>query len=93
MDTITTTIQLPSDLYEEIEAIAAEEQSNPSEMLSDLLKKAVQQYLWRKGWRDLSALIQRDGGLNVGTTTEEIVEHMRKTRQEIFEAEYAHLYR
>ena len=93
MDIITTTIQLPADLYGEIEAIAIEEQSNPSEMLSDLLTKAVQQYLWRKGWRDLSALIQRDGGLNVGSTTEEIVEHMRKTRQEIFEVEYAHLYR
>jgi hypothetical protein len=51
----------------------------------------------RRAWLgELAALreqIQQDGGLHVGETTDEIVEQMRKTRREIFEAEYAHLYR
>ena len=50
-----------------------------------------------RGWlRDLAELreqIKRDGGLNVGSTKEEIVERLRQTRREIFLTEYAHLYR
>jgi len=37
--------------------------------------------------------IRQDGGLQVGTTKDEVVERLRQTRREIFEAEYAHLYR
>jgi hypothetical protein len=48
---------------------------------------------WREGLAQLQASIAEHGGLNVGETTEEIVEHMRRVREEIFEAEYAHLYR
>jgi hypothetical protein len=89
----TTTIQLPSDLYDEIESVARAEHDDPTALLVKLLKTALQQYLWRKGWQELREMVQRDGGLQVGNTIEEIVEHMRKTREEIFEAEYAHLYR
>jgi hypothetical protein len=45
--------------------------------------------------RDLTALreeIRQAGGLKVGTTKDEVVERLRQTRREIFEAEYAHLY-
>jgi hypothetical protein len=44
---------------------------------------------------DLAALrkqIAQDGGLKIGNTKEEVVERLRQTRREIFEAEYAHLY-
>ena len=51
----------------------------------------------RRDWlRDLTTLgeqIRQDGGLQVGATREEVVERLRQTRREIFEAEYAHLYR
>jgi hypothetical protein len=36
--------------------------------------------------------IRQEGGLSVGLTKEELVERLRQTRTEIFEAEYAHLY-
>mgnify|MGYP006955168391 CR=1 FL=1 len=37
--------------------------------------------------------IRREGGLHVGATKEDVVERLRQTRREIFDAEYAHLYR
>jgi hypothetical protein len=47
----------------------------------------------RRAWlRDLTALreqIERDGGLSVGASREEVVQRMRQTRQDIFDAEYA----
>ena len=48
---------------------------------------------WREELAALQASIAAHGGLNVGETTEEIVEHMRRTRREVWDAEYAHLYR
>lgn len=48
---------------------------------------------WHEELEALRASIAAQGGLDVGETTEEIVEHMRRTRQEIWDAEYAHLYR
>jgi hypothetical protein len=94
MDTVTTTIQLPADIYAEIETFAAEEQSDLNTLLVSMIRRSLEARKWQKGWRELHEMIQRDGGLpHVGNTTEEIVEHMRKTRQEVFEAEYAHLYR
>lgn len=94
MDTVTTTIELPADLYAEIEAFANEEQSDLNTLLVSMLQRALGARKWQKGWRELREMVQRDGGLpHLGNTTEEIVEHMRKTRQEIFEEEYAHLYR
>ena len=54
---------------------------------------AYQRRAWLHGWAELRSLIEQEGGLQVGATKEEIVEKMRQTRYEIFEAEYAHLYR
>ncbi len=46
---------------------------------------------------EVLALLQKQvadaGGLGFGDDPDAIVEQMRKTRQEIFEADYAHLYR
>ena len=93
MDRPLVTIQLPASLHDELQALAADEQTDLVELISHLVSMASQ----RRGWlRDLRALreqIRQDGGLDVGITKEEIVERLRQTRREIFEAEYAHLYR
>ena len=93
MDRPLVTIQLPASLHDELQALAADEQTDLVELISHLVSAASQ----RRGWlRDLKALreqIRQNGGLHVGTTKEEIVERLRETRREIFEAEYAHLYR
>jgi hypothetical protein len=64
-----------------------------SAVIRRLVAMANQRHAWR---RDLTALrdqIREEGGLQIGTTKEEVVERLRQTRREIFEAEYAHLYR
>ena len=63
------------------------------EVLAELTARRETPRSWREELTALQASIAAHGGLNVGETTEEIVEHMRRTRQEVWDAEYAHLYR
>ena len=63
------------------------------EMLVRWITLARQRYAWIQGWKELGELVRQDDGLQIATTKEQVVEQMRKTRREIFEAEYAHLYR
>ena len=62
------------------------------EVLAELTARRETPRSWREELTALQASIAAHGGLNVGETTEEIVEHMRRTRQEVWDAEYAHLY-
>ena len=64
-----------------------------AEVLAELTAMREKPRSWREELAALQASIAAHGGLNVGETTEEIVEHMRRTRQEVWDAEYAHLYR
>jgi hypothetical protein len=88
----TISLELPARLYTDLQALATEEQIDLVEMLTRWAGHAQPRRDWIRGWEELRALIQQEGGLPVGTTREEVVERMRKTRHEIFEAEYAHLY-
>jgi len=89
----TVTLELPASLHADLQALALEEQTDLVEMLAQRVKLTRQRRGWVRGWKELQALVEQEGGLQVGTTREAVVEQMRKTRQEIFEAEYAHLYR
>lgn len=89
----TVTLELPSSLYTDLQALTTEEDGDLVALLSQWVKQARQRQGWLRGWKELQALIEQEGGLQVGATKEAVVEQMRQTRQEIFEAEYAHLYR
>lgn len=93
MNTPTITLELPTQIYMDLKGLADEAQIDPVEMLRRWIAATQEQQSWRQGWDELRQLVREEGGLSVGTTKEEVVEQMRKTRQEIFEAEYAHLYR
>lgn len=93
METVTVTLELPRALYTDLQALAVEKDGDLVGLLSQWVKQARQRQEWLQGWRELQALIEKEGGLQIGETKEEVVEQMRETRQEIFEAEYAHLYR
>ena len=93
MDTTVVTLELPTSLYDKLQTLAAEEQLDPIEMLAAWAELAYQRRAWLHGWAELRELIEQEGGLQVGTTKEAVVEQLRRTRYEIFEAEYAHLYR
>jgi len=93
MNTPTITLELPAQVYADLQSLADEAKIDVVEMLRRWTKQTSEQRAWVRAWDDLRRLVREEGGLHVGTTKEEVVEHMRKTRQEIFEAEYAHLYR
>lgn len=85
--------EIPAQLYADLQSLAADEETDPVEVIARLVATAGQRRAWL---RDLAALreqIRQDGGLLVGVTKEEVVERLRQTRRETFKAEYAHLYR
>ena len=93
METKTMTLELPAPLYAALQSLAEDEQQDLTEVIAGLVESAHQRRAWV---RDLAALreqIRQDGGLQVGTTKDQVVEQLRQIRHEIFEAEYAHLYR
>lgn len=87
------TIELPPELYADLEALASEDQISPVEMIARLLARAHGQRNWHRELTALREQIVRDGSLQVGITKDEVIERLRETRRAIFEAEYAHLYR
>ena len=87
------TIKVPSNLYAELQSLAEEEKSDPVEIIDRLVTAAKQHRAWLQDLAVLRNQICQDGGGQVGTSKAEVVERLRQTRREIFEAEYAHLYR
>lgn len=93
MNTEVVTLQLPASLYEKLQTLATEEHTDPVGVIAQLITNAYQQRGWLQELTTLRQQIQQQGGLQLGSTKEEVVAQLRQTRQEIFETEYAHLYR
>ncbi len=88
--------QVPENLYREL-VWAQEELAYPD--LLDLITQAVQRRLaeirheaWQREFRQLQRDVRATGGFGLGETKDEVIENLRKIRQQIFEEEYAHLY-
>lgn len=93
MHATTVDLQVPTSLYNELQTLAEEENTEPVAILSHLIKVARLRRAWLDDLTALREQIVKEGGLQVGSTKEDVVEQLRRTRGEIFEAEYAHLYR
>ncbi|MGH2415490.1 MAG: hypothetical protein ACRDEA_17735 [Microcystaceae cyanobacterium] len=93
MATELVTLQLPANLYEKLQTLATEEHTDLAGVITKLVTKAYQQRSWLHDLVALRQQIQNEGELSLGNTKEEVVARLRQTRQEIFETEYAHLYR
>ena len=89
----TMTLELPAPLYAALQSLAEDEQQDLTEVIAGLVESAHQRRAWIRDLVALGEQIRQDGGLQVGTTKDQVVERLRQTRHEIFEAEYAHLYR
>jgi predicted transcriptional regulator len=87
------TIELPPQVYTKLESLAAEGGTAPAEIVLRLIESAYQQRAWQRDLAALRELIAQEGELVGAATRAEIVEQLRQTRQAIFAAEYAHLYR
>ncbi len=93
MSTETVTLQLPISLYADLADLASEAHQDPVAIIAEWVEEVRQRRLWQQGWADLRAEVQKDGGFSPEAPSEEFVTLTRRSREEIFEAEYAHLYR
>jgi len=89
----TVALRLPATLYAKAEELAVEAETNPADLVATLIETAHQRRTWLREFKELREQIKREGGLSIGSSREEVVEQLRQTRREIFDAEYAHLYR
>jgi len=69
----------------------------PHASVADFVRMAVSEKLarmrWQRNLEDLRQETREAGGLNLRGSKEAVIERLRETRREIFETEYAHLYR
>ena len=79
MDRSLVNIQLPASLHDELQALAADEQTDLVEVIRRLVVVASQRRGWLRDLRVLREQIRQDGGLHVGATQEEVVERLRQT--------------
>ncbi len=93
MSATNVKIELPAELYAKLQSLAAEEQTDPVAAIGRLVAAANQHHAWLRDLAELREQIRQDGGLQAGTSKDEVVGRLRETRQSIFDAEYAHLYR
>ncbi len=89
--------EVPEDLYHEL-VWAQETLAFPD--LKDFITQAVQRRLaevqretWRREFRQLQRDVHASGGFGLGQTKDEVIANLREIRQQIFEEDYADLYR
>lgn len=89
--------EVPEKLYSEL-VWAQQELEYPN--MIDFIGQAVQRRLaeikyeaWQRDLRQLQKQIHASGGFGLGETKEEVITNLRKIRKQIFEEEYADLYR
>lgn len=87
------TVELPTPLFEKLQELAEAEQTDPVTVVTRLISLAHQRQSWLRDLDRLREDIRQEGGLSLGATREEVIERLRQTRRDLFEAEYAHLYR
>ncbi|MBF0118329.1 MAG: hypothetical protein HQK79_05795 [Desulfobacterales bacterium] len=89
--------KVSDNLYDEMIKVQ-EELSFPD--LIDLISQAVQRYIaetqhetWRFEFRKLQKQVHSSGGFQLGQTKEQVIAKLREQRHQIFESDYAHMYR
>jgi hypothetical protein len=92
MNTELVSLQLPITLYDKLQTLAKEDNTDVVGAIARFVAIANQKKNWLQDLAALRQQIQSEGGLQIGDTKEAIAARLHQTRQEIFEAEYAHLY-
>ena len=93
-DTTRVTLMLPTDIYQEITAAKErQETSSVAGFIREAVEEKVNRMRWQRNLAELRAEIRETGGLKLQGSKEEVIERLRETRRQIFETEYAHLYR
>lgn len=93
-DTHYVALEIPAQLLAALEELSATRGSTSVATMAYLVAQAlVSQQAWSDKLNQLRDLIQQEGGLDVSDDNDVLVEHVRQIRRDIFETEYAHLYR
>jgi len=93
-DTTRVTLALPTHIVEEIAAAKErQETSSIAGFIREAVEEKVNRMRWQRNLAELRAEIRAAGGLGLQGDKEEVIERLRETRRQIFETEYAHLYR
>ena len=86
-------LSLPEKVLFDLQELAAQAEMEPWKLVAQWVESARRHHLWQTDLKAIRDEIERDGTLLAGLTEEETLDRLRQTRREIFEAEYAHLYR
>jgi len=89
----TVKLNLPSDLYARLQQLASESDTIPTDLIARLVEDAFNRRDWLRDLDELREQIKCEDNRETESDQEEFIEQLRKTRRDIFEAEYAHLYR
>ena len=89
----TVKFNLPAGLYARLQELAAESDTTPTELIATLVEDAFKRRAWLRDLDELSEQLQGDDNRETESDQDEFIEQLRTARREIFEAEYAHLYR
>jgi len=88
---------VPDTLYQEL-VQAQHELEYPN--LADFVGQAVQRRLsdikteaWQRKFKQFQKQFHAAGGFGLGETKDEVISNLRKIREQVFEEEYADLYR
>ena len=90
---MTRILELPTDVFDAVIKLAGELKLEPSQTVAHLVKAERNRLERMRVWQELAVSVQHSNHPLEGKTVDEIVKQLRKTRQEIWDAEYAHLYR
>jgi len=93
METKRVTLTLPTNVYEELLEAKGEENHSVADFVRTAVVEKLARMRWQRNLKDLRREIREAGGLELRGSKEEVIERLRETRREIFETEYAHLYR
>lgn len=87
------TLELPTHLFQKLQALAEAEHTDPVTVMTRLISLAHQRQEWLQNLETLRHEIRQAGGLSVSASRETVIKELRQIRRDIFETEYAHLYR
>jgi predicted CopG family antitoxin len=93
VETKRVTLTLPTNVYEELLEARGEEARSVADFVRTAVVEKLARMRWQRNLEDLRREIREAGGLKLSGSKEEVIERLRETRREIFETEYAHLYR
>ena len=93
MSESTVNLELPQEIFQALSELAGESHLAPGDLIAHWLFQERKRRRWLQEWKALQKQVIEEGGFQDNVSADAIVAQTRKTRQEIWDAEYAHLYR